>query len=109
MTATVKRGDTVAITLYVTDAAGAPVNLTGYTAIRVIASLQTNADPGVALTPVVVTNAVAGEVQHRLDGTLPHGTYDVEFEYHDVAGVKITAPTIGYGTLIVARDLDTAP
>lgn len=109
MTATVKRGDTVAITLYVTDADDVPVDLTDYSAVRIIASLSTNTEPGVALTPVVVTDAVAGEVQHQLDGLLPHGTYDIEFEYLDAAGVKITSPTIGYGTLVVLRDLDVAP
>lgn len=108
MSNTVKSGDTVAITLTVRDGANQPVNLTGCTNLRVIANLTTATTPGVDLLPVTPTDAPNGKVQHQLTGTLPPGTYNIEFEYTDTAGVKITAPTVGYGKLVVERDLDTA-
>lgn len=100
---TVKRGDTGQITLTVKDDTGAPVDLTGFTSLRVLALSIGSTDPAIELLPVAL-GAGTGEVVHTCTGNLAVGTYNVEVE-ETSGGVKTTAPTVGYATLIVDADL----
>jgi hypothetical protein len=103
MSNTVKTGDTHAITLTVFNDVGAAKDLTGAT-VRLLAKLQGSADPATVLTATLDGNPTTGKVHHTLTGLLAAGTYDVEVEV-TLGGVKTTAPTEGYATLIVAPDL----
>lgn len=102
MSNVVKHGDTHQITFTVKDSTGAAKNLTG-ASVRILASLVGTTDPPVELASSV-PSPTSGQVLHTLTGTLAAGTYNVEVEA-TIAGVIATAPTEGYGQLIVRPDL----
>jgi hypothetical protein len=101
MSSTVKRGDTVTMTLTVKDSAGVAINLTGAT-VKVLA--KNTATSEVSTLSSTISDAPNGKVQHVFTGSLAEGTYNVEVEVTD-DGVIATAPGDGYGTLIVKPDL----
>lgn len=78
----------------------ANADLTGAT-VRVIASRSGSAP---IVLPAEVTDGPEGLVTHRLDGTLPAATYDVELEAN-IAGEIVTFPNDGYVQLTVLSDL----
>ena len=99
---TVKRGDTHTITFTVTDAAGAPVDITDST-VRLLARRR-SVGASLIVLPATVTDATNGVVSHTLTGTLEASTYDVELEV-TADGEMTTAPSDGYLQLIVIQDL----
>lgn len=99
MSLTVRRGDTHPLYWQILDR-GTPADLTGATARLIVKMVS----PSVG-TAIILTATIDGDkVKHILTGTLAIGTYQYEIEITK-SGAISTAPTKGFGTLVVLPDL----
>lgn len=114
---TMYRGDTPQWALAVTDAAGAPFDLTGYDLYFTAKRLITDADPGVFQLAVgagiTVTNAAGGlaTIQPRRADT--SALTDDARLFYDVQLSQAGAPdqtfTVDRGELVITRDVTRQP
>jgi len=98
-----KENDTRPI-MYVTlkDPSGSSVDLTGASAdIHV-----TQPDKTISIdAAATIANATGGVVYYTFDGTLTAGNYLFEIEVTYPSGLVETFPNIGYGSIVVAKEL----